>query len=337
VGLDGRSRDALTGLASLLSGQPEKWTAALERALEKSPGHAQVLYFLGYDHYVRLDLDAARDAFSTLTLRSPRDPMAQVFLGRIARDSEDMPKAFDHWEKALALDPSNPHAINDWDALLRDLPLDGWEDFKALDHETHRLVTACGVLRARVLARNNLAFRLRDAVSSWTSRGRGRMQYLVEGAPAEAMAGIRRCIDIYEAAVSELPGDDAMMELSFDERWVYAGVLNDAGLMHHYFDPVQDLEKAEKHYLRAFRITDGSYMDAYFYNLQFLYGFEVEGRERRWFRLAAAAKEAILKEDGQGGYEPDLRKRAAAERDYERLRDHLGEVLADEIELEELP
>ena len=125
-------------------------------------------------------------------------------------------------------------------------------------------------------------------------------------------AGLREAVELIPENVAELP---------FSERWIYAGILNDTGLMVHYFKPIQDLERAEDLYLQAFRLTDGAYMDAYFYNLQFLYGFELDDREEIWLELADIARDAIMKEDptDSSGFSPDLVKRRAAQRDFERL------------------
>jgi len=339
IPLSPASRPALTGMASLLSGDPADWTAALEEADRARPDQPQVLYFLGFDRYVRKDLEGARGAFERLARTAPRDAMARVFLGRIARDRGDAARAVALWEEALRLDPSSREAASDWDGWLRARTPGGWADVEALDAGYRRLLAACGDRGFRVAARNNLGLILREVASSWTSRGRGRMQYLADGAPPEALRWMRRCVEVYEEAVAELPDDAAMEGLPFRTRWVYAGVLNDAGVVRHYLRPVQDLDRAERYYLRAFRVTGGAYMDAYFYNLQFLYGFERSGNERRWYRLAAAAKDAVLREDpaAPGGYAPDERKRAAAARDYERLRDLLGAEAADAIEREPLP
>ena len=48
---------------------------------------------------------------------------------------------------------------------------------------------------------------------------------------------------------------------------------------------------------------------------------EVNGREEKWWRLAKIAKDAILKEDptSPSGFSPDLMKRGAARRDFDRL------------------
>ena len=339
VGLSADARPALTGLASLLSGKPGEWTAALEILASRHPDHAQVLYFLGFDRFQRKDMDGAALAFERLAGISPKDAMCRVFLGRIAAERGDRSGAFRFALEALRLDPSRTEAVTDLDTLLRSMPLEGWKYVEALDAATAQVVKACGDSYMRVVIANNAAFRIREAVSSFTSRGRGRMQYLVPGAPPEALRWMRRCVALYEEAVAGLPDDDAIAALPFRKRWVYAGVLNDAGLMVHYFAGAQDLPRAEERYLRAFRITGGAYMDAYFYNLQFLYGFERPGNEARWLKLAAVAKDSILKEDAaaEGGFAPDDRKRAAAERDYERLRDLLGPAKSDAAEAAEIP
>src|SRR4029077_16317405 len=148
---------------------------------------------------------------------------------------------------------------------------------------------------------------------TYTWRGEGRTQGLAEGAPKEARALLDRCVALYDGAVATIPKD--AMSRPFGERWVYAGVLNDAGIMRHYFLDTRDLDKAEALYQRAFELTDGAYMDTYFYNLQYLYGFEKPGNEETWFRYARRAAEKILKEAPGGGFEPDERKRDAARRD----------------------
>jgi hypothetical protein len=91
--------------------------------------------------------------------------------------------------------------------------------------------------------------------------------------------------------------------------------------MRHYFADSQDFARAEELYLRAFELTQGSYQDSYFYNLQFLFGFELHGKDEKWLELARIAKDAILKEDPKSptGFSPDEFKRKAARRDFERL------------------
>jgi hypothetical protein len=155
--------------------------------------------------------------------------------------------------------------------------------------------------------------------ASYSSRGPARIHTFADGADPRALATLKLCVKIYEEAVELIPPDAA--DLSFKKRWDYAAVLNDTGLMHHYFTETQDFARAEALYLRAFELTQGSYQDSYFYNLQFLYGFELTGRDEKWLDLARVAKDAILKEDPQSatGFSPDEFKRKAARADFDRL------------------
>jgi hypothetical protein len=169
----------------------------------------------------------------------------------------------------------------------------------------------------QVVVRNDVAFLLREVASAFTWRGEARTQGIAEGAPPEARAVLDRSVALYDEAVERIPADAA--ERPFAVRWVYAGVLNDAGLMRHYFVDVRDLDRAETLYRRAFELTDGAYMDTYYYNLQYLYGFELPGREETWLRFARRAADAILREGEDGSFGPDERKRDAARRDAETL------------------
>jgi hypothetical protein len=203
-------------------------------------------------------------------------------------------------------------------------PLGSFADCAALDADYDDLVRrAAGLPHVQIAWLNNLAFRLREVVSTYTWRGEGRSQGIADGSPREVHRLLARCVELYEAAVALVPKDAA--DAPFAARWVYAGILNDAGLMRHYFVDVRDLAKAEALYLRAFELTDGAYMDTYFYNLQYLYGFELPGREETWLRLAQRARTKILAESKDGGFVPDERKREAAARDAEALRQKLEE------------
>ncbi len=197
-------------------------------------------------------------------------------------------------------------------------PISSFEDCRAYERDYDDLVSrARGYPRVQAAWLNNVALRFREVVSTFTWRGEGRTQGIAEGAPSEARDLLARCVALYDGAVSLIPEDAATK--TFDERWAYAGILNDAGLMRHYFVDVRNLARAEALYLRAFELTGGAYMDTYFYNLQYLYGFAEPGHEEAWMRLAERARTRILKE-GAGGYEADARKRESAARDAEALK-----------------
>jgi tetratricopeptide (TPR) repeat protein len=248
-----------------------------------------------------------------------------VLLARIAVKRGNRKDALAHYAAASALDARYPGLVPEYETYLRSRKLGGWDDVDAYVAEYRQFIDAGpDDLSFQIRTRNNLAFTLRDVAAAWTSRGPARIHTFAEGAPPKAKETLHLAVALYEESAALVPEDAA--DLPFAERWVYAGVLNDLGLMLHYFPETQDLERAEACYLRAFELTDGAYQDAYFYNLQFLYAFELDGREAKWWELAKVAKDAILKEDpsAPGGFSPDPMKRTAARRDFDRLSAELG-------------
>lgn len=316
---------ALQGLRNLLAADLDEYRSELRELVEERPDSATVHYFLGYEQWLTGDLDAAEQSLRRkIELEDVPSGAPHKYLARIHATRGNRDAAVDHYAVALALQPSLRGLIAEFEGYVRERELDGFDDVDALIADYERLLqSGPETPRFQVLTRNNLAFLLRDIASTFTSRGPARVQTFPEGAPDEARRLVATTIRYYEEAVDRIPED--VRDLPFSERWVYAGVHNDTGLMYHYFDTFQDFEVAERHYLRAFDLTDGAYQDAYFYNLQFLYGFEVEGREQQWLELARIAKDAILREDPESstGYSPDEFKRKAARRDYERLAGHL--------------
>lgn len=224
-----------------------------------------------------------------------------------------------HYERIALKDGARDLAVVDGvEALWREhRPLASFSDCDALDADFRLLFDAVKGDAWRSSAyRNDLAFRFREIASAYAYRAEGRTQRLAEGAPGAARGLLARCVALYEEAVALIPKD--ALDLPFEERWSYAALLNDAALMRHYWLDVRDLAKAEAGYLRAFELTDGAYMDTYFYNLQYLYGFELPGNEAKWYALARRAAERILK-PGPQGLVPDEMKREAARRDAEAL------------------
>jgi hypothetical protein len=312
---------AIEGLRSVLASEQGAYEKAVEALRDHPAGARAWSAVLEARGDPRAALEALSDAPRTTRRASLRGLAARARLERslglhaaAARDERD---AVAGAGTVLRGDASVLDAV---ERLWREhRPLASFEDCDALERDYDDLVRrAEGVPHTQIAWLNNLAFRLREVVSTYTWRGAGRAQGIAEGAPRNAHALLARCVALYDGAVSLIPKDAA--DAPFATRWFYAGVLNDAGLMRHYFVDVRDLARAEALYLRAFELTDGAYMDTYFYNLQYLYGFELPGREEAWLRLAQRARTKILAETKDGGFVPDERKRDAAGRDAEALR-----------------
>jgi cytochrome c peroxidase len=310
---------AVQGLRSLLRDDDKALAAALEAALPRHPGQPAARSALAAA-LSRVDGPAAGLAsLEAHPSKGPETPRTLVLRAGLLRDLGRHAEALAPEREALARagdDVAVEFAVER--AWRERRPLASFEDCAALDRDYAALLDHASRDPRRVLSwANNVAFRLRDVVSAFTWRGEGRTQGIAEGAPPAARALLDRCVALYERAVAAIPKDAA--DRPFEERWTYAGVLNDAGLVRHYFVDVRDLDRAEALYLRAFELTDGAYMDTYFYNLQYLYGLERPGNEEKWFRLARRASERILRETAEG-LVPDERKRDAARRDAEGLR-----------------
>ncbi len=312
---------ALSGLRSLMSADLDAYRTELEQLATARPDSPALLYHLGYERLQQGRLDDAETALRRrIEVEETASAGPHVYLAQVHARRGERDEAVGAYTVALALDPGFRGLVAEFEAYIRGRELDGFEAVDALVADYDLFLKAnSDDRRFQCLARNNLAFLLREVAASFTSRGAARMHTFPDGAPDDARRILDTCLRTYREALALVPDD--VEDLPFEERWVYAGVFNDTGLMLHYFVDLQDFAEAEKHYLRAFELTGGAYQDAYFYNLQFLYGFELNGRESEWLELAEIAKDAILKEDpaSRTGFSPDRVKRRAALRDFQRL------------------
>ncbi|MCE9636195.1 MAG: hypothetical protein K8T90_10880 [Planctomycetes bacterium] len=322
------SEKALRGLRSLLAKNLTAFRADLATLLAERPDSPAVLFAAGWESFQQDRLDEASALLRRrLALETTPAAGTRVVLARIERKRGRRAESLAEYTAALGIDPAYGGLVTEIETYLRERVLSGFADVDALVAEYESFLDAGpDEPRFQAVTRNNLAFLLRDVAASYTSRGPARLHVFADGAPPKAHDVLRTSLTLYEEAAALVPGDAA--DLPFKERWVYAGVWNDLGLMLHYFPEIQDLDRAERCYLKAFELTDGAYQDAYFYNLQFLYGFELSGtgaagggRDELWLQLATRAKDRILKEDATSasGFSPDAMKRAAARRDFERL------------------
>ena len=141
-------------------------------------------------------------------------------------------------------------------------------------------------------------------------------------------------MEVYRHAVSLVPED--LDEKTEKEIWVLAGIVNDCGLMLHYFEDVQEPYAAERLYLRALEMSDYAYMDAYHPNLRRLYAFVLPHRGWAWYRAAREARWAQKMEqrtpDGSIELVADEARREIAAEDARRLRARLARALAEGAE-----
>lgn len=324
----------LRGLASLHAHGPATLVALLEELRARTPEDPELLAALAR---AQVAAGAGADALATARERLARDPAAAagwLLLLEVARALGEVPTAMEAARAALARAPGDAEVGRAVEALaqarLAEAPGEAVALYEAL--VAHRPDDP--------FVRNNLGFVLRELVTPHTEMLEGARQVLRDDAPPEARAWLARCVAVYLEAVARIPEEDDGRRPP-EEDWNLAGIVNDAGLMLHYFVDAADPLRAEALYLRALRMTEYGHADAYLPNLRRLYGQVLPGREWTWMQVARRARDGLLAErrapDGTLELVPDEAKRAVAARDAAELRGRILEALREQAAEEDLP
>ncbi len=317
---------ALRGLHSLLGRDPERLAAELDTLVRGHPEDAAAV-----DLLVQVHLGAGNVAAALLVARrhcerNPDDRTALYLVGHVLQRGGMLRSARRYFVEVLKRSPDDLRASQALEQLARDCLGKPRERAVALQIYDELLQ-----LRPNSpYIRNNYGFILRDLVTPHTALERGGIQRLKPGATDEVRRLLTRCVEVYaEAAALIDPAEDGSREEL--EAWNLAGIVNDYGLILHYFIDVQDASLAEKQYLRALRMTDYGFKDTYSPNLHRLYRHVLTDRTWRWYRIAREAKDAILREardeNGRLALVADEQKREAARRDMEAARARILQTL----------
>ncbi len=322
----------LRGLESLFANRPDALAAALEdlaRRRDLAPAAldalAETCRRSGHD-------ERAVDAAERRIELDPEDPTGWTAAGGVLLRMGRREAAHDHLVQALRLDPASDSAARLLEATARSFLEDDRDRAFAVYDELLALRPADPYVR------NNYGFILREAVSPHTTIDDDGIQTLRPDAPEEARRLLDRCVAVYREAAAAI--DDGA-EMDPKTGWVLAGIVNDYGLVLHYFKDVQDPLEAERQYQRALRMTDYGYMDTYLPNLRRLYSKVLHHRALSLYAVAREARTAILRErrTADGGFElvPDEQKRQVAARDVEALRAAVVKKLREDAEADEAP
>ena len=324
---------AVRGLQSLHARDADALEAALRSAATAAPSSTIALDALTRHHLGLKQMGPALLAAQDRLARAKEDPASWILLGGVLRGMGQIEEAARHYAQALEVDPSSLDAAQAYEELARAELTRDFNRGLALYEELL-------VLRPKdPYARNNLGFILREAVSPYTEMGRGGIQRLRADAPPRARELLIRCRDVYAEATALIPEDEDESR-DLDLSWNLAGIVNDYGLMVHYFADIQDGPLAEALYLRTLRMTENAFKDTYAPNLQRLYATVLIDRPLAWYRAARRCKDAIMLErvvDGKMELQPDERKRQAAARDELALRARIVQELREDAESDEQP
>lgn len=315
---------ALRGLESLLGRDPKRLASELAKVVAAHPDDARATALLIQSHLRARNVGAALALAHAGLEQAPDDPGALYTVGRVLQLGGMPEGAKRYFVQVLERAPDDLRASSGIEQLARGYLAKEPKRTLALYEELLALRPTSPYVR------NNYGFILRDLVTPHTNVGHGALQRIKPGAPPEVRKMLQRCVEVYaEAAALIDPKDDGSREEL--EAWNLAGIVNDYGLILHYFLDVQDAELAEQQYLRALRMTDHGFKDTYSPNLQRLYSTVLTDRTWTWYRLAREAQDAILLEarDEQGRLRlaPDERKREAARRDMLATRARILQTL----------
>ena len=324
------------GLQSLLARDAARVVGVLEDLAKAHGDPVPVLDALTEIHRRAGDAGAVLVVAERRLASAPKDPLSWFASGRALVEAGVPTRALEQFLQGLRLDPNNLYCSFQVEQIARSVLADD-------------PAGACAVYE-RLIAlrpddpytRNNYGFILRDLVSAHTEKLKGGLERIPADAPEGTHARLKRCVEVYAEAVARIdPAKDS--ELDEATAWNLAGIINDYGLIVHYFVDVQDAQLAERQYLRALAMTDYGFKDTYAPNLQRLYHYVLTDLDHawRWYRIAREAQHTIMAEapDGRGGVAlvPDEQKREAARRDVIGVRARILQALAMDAKEDGLP
>ncbi len=306
----------LRGISSLYARRTKEFPGALDRLAALGNDGPRLTDMRVGAHLSVGNNDKALEIAQAWRDRDSFNPAARLAVARALWAMKRLDEAHAIHMRILAFDPGHQLASRAVEVMARQVASEDFDRCVALYED---------LLHARPkdpYVRNNYGFLLREWVSPHTDMLEGGIQKLKTDAPPVARERLRRCAAVYgEAAALIDPAEDGSREELV--AWNLAGIVNDYGLIIHYFADVQNAELAEAQYLRVMKMTDWTFKDTYSPNMHRLYRYVLKDRLLSWYRAAREARTAILKEAaGPDGLTlvPDARKRAAAQRDLEGLR-----------------
>jgi tetratricopeptide (TPR) repeat protein len=288
MALDAENVYALKGIEALYAYDQAAYGKVLADLAATHPKNLALSYFRAHWYLRQGDWDPAIQALEAYREKSKAGGAAWTFLGYAHQQKGDLAKAEEAWWKALAFNGNDETSAGALDGVLRErLFAEARRSpagAKALVAAYRRLLDAAP---GNADVRNNLAFMLREAVDQ---NGKGAGPWA---------ATLKDCVEAYVDAAKAVEGILAAhgdgRSLPVQRRYDLAGILNDTGLMFHYYPAVQDLEQAERYYVRALDVTETGHFDA-FTNLLKVY----LGKDR-WqdaYDLAADAAEGLTDATG---------------------------------------
>jgi len=307
LAIDGESDLPMRGLSALHANDSQGWAALLARLAKERSTTPVVLYYQGYSLQSQGKGEEAEKAYRGFVAASRHPALGWYAIGEILRERGDAEGARKAYVASLKADPTHAQfqaAVDQLTQPLLEKSSEAVGDVGKAKALLARFDEIIALAPKSYSARNNVAFFLREAYDRTGKKERSLLD---------------ACVAHYVAA-SELIGEfqpGYLQTVPYRDRHAYAQVLNDTGLMFHYYPPVEDLRKAEKYYRAALEWTEDGYWDAYTNLMKVL---DTAERHDEALDLALACAEGIKTESG----EPQETFRATCRGDAERLAKKLG-------------
>lgn len=302
AGLESESPYPIKGVAALKTGDDAGYVAALETLIQQVPTNVIVHYYLGRAHLAANRWEKAAAALTAFTQRSANPGAGFTALGQALAGAGKEKEAVAAFEKALAKNPKDLFAADEIDQRFRRKYQEtALEDLKAAKECLDDYERLASMTQDNAFVLNNGAFLLREAFTR--HKGQGAWLPILKGSVA-----------LYEKAakiVDDTP-EDVVGQASWGDRYAWAQITSDTGLMYQFYPEVEDAKKAETYYLRALKLTNTGYFDAW-NNLRKLY--HQQGAFQKVYDLDARAAEGLALESG----EPHGTGRKEARAEMERL------------------
>ena len=277
----------LRGIEALYYYRAKDYPAALVALQKAHPDNVPVHFFLGFQALQAKKYDEAVKSLTAFEKKAKEPGMVWAILAQAYAGKGDEDKAARLFDKALEHNPNDTVAADAIDQRLRKKFLGKvMSSPKAALEMAQAYESLFEKAPNNVWVRNNLAFVLREAVTK--HQGNAKWKPVLDA-----------CVKVYEDATQlseQHLGGGREANTAYPTRHSYAGVINDTGLMFHYYPSIRDIEKAEDFYLRALELTEDGYQDA-FTNLEKIYR-----AQQRWdelYELATACAENLKLTDGK--------------------------------------
>jgi tetratricopeptide (TPR) repeat protein len=273
------------------------------RLADELPANSAVHYFLGFAHFAANRWEPAAQSLTTYLAKARHpQPRAFLFLGQALTKLGREEEAVGTLEKALALNPRDRDAADELDQRLRAkharAAAESLSNAKACLEDYEKLAART---QENPFVFQNGAFILREA-------------YVRHQGDAGWAAIVKASARLYEqaAAIIDAFPYEVVEAASFGQRYGWAQIVSDTGLMFQFYEPTLDLAKAETYYVRALELSRDGYFDAW-NNLHKLYLGQKEFQKA--YNLCARAAEGLAQESG----DPHTTGRAQARAEMSRL------------------